>query len=120
MPSFTNERPYLQIEASQFPQQTLLRCVGEIDLTSAECLLQALTAAITAGSPEVVVDLREVQFLDSAAIRVLVRTHAILRDRGRSLEALVTPGMAKLFHLLQLDDLFPTRLDSLLTLKTVQ
>jgi anti-anti-sigma factor len=120
MHSFTNERPYLHIEASQFPRQTLLRCVGEIDMASADCLLQALTAAIMAGSPEVVVDLRETCFLDSAGMRALVKAQAVLQDRGRSLEALVTPSTAKLFHLLHLDDLFPTRLDSLLALQTVQ
>jgi anti-anti-sigma factor len=120
MPSFTNEQPYLHIEASQFPRQTLLRCVGEIDLASADCLLRALTAAIMAGAPEVVVDLREVCFLDSAGMRALVRTQELLRDRGRSLEALVNPKTAKLFHLLHLDDIFPTRVDSLLALQTVQ
>jgi anti-anti-sigma factor len=111
MTSVTSERPYLRIEASRFPQQTVLRCAGEIDAASADCLLRALTAAILAGSPEVEVDLREVGFLDSTAMQVLLEAHQILHCKGRSLHVWATPRSAKLFHMLELDRVFPVRVD---------
>jgi anti-sigma B factor antagonist len=109
MTSLTNEQPYLSIESTQYPEQIFLRCVGEIDPASADCLLRALTTAILSGALDVTVDLRGVEFMDSAGLRVLVEVHYILRGKGRSLQVLVTPRTAKLFHLLKLDDLLPIR-----------
>jgi anti-anti-sigma factor len=119
MTSLTNEQPYLHIEAKQVPGHIFLRCQGEIDLGSADCLLRALTSAIVAGAAEVTVDLREVSFLDSAAIRVLVEAHQILHGKGRSLQVLIAPKTAKLFHLLQLDDLFSMRVEPPVRIQTV-
>jgi len=119
MTSLMNERPYLRIEASNFPRQTVLRCAGEIDLGSADCLLRALTAAILAGSPEVEIDLREVGFVDSTAMQVLLEAHQILHGKGRSLQVRVTPRTAKLFHMLQLDRLFPVRVDGPREMQTI-
>lgn len=119
MTSLTNERPYLRIEASKFPRQTVLRCAGEIDLGSADCLLRALTAAILAGSAEVEVDLREVGYLDSTAMQVLLEAHQILHGKGRSLHVRATPRSAKLFHMLELDRVFPVQVDGPLEVPTV-
>jgi anti-anti-sigma factor len=112
MTSLTNEQPYLRIEAARIPQRTVLRCTGEIDAASADCLLRALDAAILAGSPEVEVDLREVGYLDSTAMQVLLEAYQILHGKGRSLHVRANPRSAKLFHMLQLDRLFPVQVDS--------
>jgi anti-anti-sigma factor len=119
MTSLLNEWPYLRIEAAQFPHQTVLRCEGEIDAASADCLLRALTAAILAGTPEVEVDLRDVSFLDSMAMEVLLEGYHLLHSRGRSLRVRATPRAAKLFHSLQLDRLFPVQVDEVLQPATV-
>lgn len=111
MTTLTNEQPYLHIATTQLPEQVFLRCQGEIDLASADCLLRALTTAILAGAPEVTVDLRAVSFLDSAAMRVLLEARHILDGKGRSLQVLVTPTTAKLFHLLRVDDLLSLQVE---------
>jgi anti-sigma B factor antagonist len=119
MTSLLNERPFLRIEAAQFPHQTVLRCEGEIDAASADCLLRGLDAAILVGAPEVEVDLRGVSFLDSTAMHVLLEAHHLLHCRGRSLLVRATPRAAKLFHILQIDRLFPVQVDEPLQVASV-
>jgi anti-anti-sigma factor len=57
------------------------------------------------------VDLREVGFLDSTALQVLLEAHQILHGKGRSLHVRATPRSAKLFHMLELDRVFPVQVD---------
>ena len=47
---------------------------GELDLATAPQLEEALVSAIEAGD-EVVLDLRELEFMDSSGVRVLVVAH---------------------------------------------
>lgn len=53
-------------------QRTVVAASGQVDLATAPDLAMALAQAIDAGTPELVVDLRRVDFLDSAGIGVLV------------------------------------------------
>lgn len=53
---------------------------GELDLATAPELEEALVSAIEAGD-EVVLDLRELEFMDSSGVRVLVVAHT--RGAGR-------------------------------------
>ena len=53
---------------------------GELDLATAPQLDEALVAAIEAGD-EVVLDLRELEFMDSSGVRALVVAHT--RGNGR-------------------------------------
>ena len=53
---------------------------GELDLATAPELEEALVSAIEAGG-EVVLDLRELEFMDSSGVRVLVVAHT--RGDGR-------------------------------------
>jgi anti-sigma B factor antagonist len=59
---------------------------GELDMTAAPELRDAIHAAIDAGAVTVVVDLNEVSFIDSTAIGVLLGTRERLRRSGGSLE----------------------------------
>jgi anti-anti-sigma factor len=56
---------------------------GEIDVASADLLAEHLTAAVGGpGAPDVLVDLREVAFLDCSGLRVLCRAEATARAGG--------------------------------------
>jgi anti-sigma B factor antagonist len=59
---------------------------GELDLTAAPDLRDAIHAAIDAGAVTVVVDLNEVTFIDSTAIGVLLGARERLRRSGCALE----------------------------------
>lgn len=52
----------------------------------------SLSEAVGDRSRELVVDLRKVSFIDSTALGALVRAAEQLRNQGRPLTLLVTPG----------------------------
>jgi anti-anti-sigma factor len=83
----------------------LLRIAGEIDLSNVHLLLVPLQEHIDQSAPELTVDLREVVYMDSAAIKVLLRTAAELSRQGRRLRAKVTPYQQRLFVLTGCDHL---------------
>jgi len=53
-------------------QRAVVAATGQVDLATAPELAAVLAEAIESGTPELVVDLRGVDFLDSAGIGVLV------------------------------------------------
>ena len=56
---------------------------GELDLATAPDLEAALTGRLDAGQ-DVVVDLRELAFMDSTGLRVLVASHVRVEGRERA------------------------------------
>jgi anti-sigma B factor antagonist len=63
---------------------------GELDLATAPEFEAAIRDALAAGKP-VVVDLRELEFMDSSGVRVLISVHAEAGDDGERL-TLVRPA----------------------------
>ncbi|MDQ1065607.1 STAS domain-containing protein [Streptomyces canus] len=68
---------------------TVVEAVGEIDLATAGLLAEHLDAATATDRPDVLVDLRQVEFFDCSGLRVLCRAES--RARGGRLR-LVTDG----------------------------
>lgn len=56
------------------PDEVTVRITGEVDLSCADLLAQALGAALACGRP-VVADCAGVTFLDSTGLRALLETH---------------------------------------------
>lgn len=54
-------------------QTAVVTAAGEIDLTNAEWLRDALLSALNAGASALVVDLTATTFIDSAGVTALVR-----------------------------------------------
>ncbi|MGI5460550.1 STAS domain-containing protein [Streptomyces sp. CA-249302] len=61
---------------------TVVEVSGEIDLATAESLTEHLDAATARGEPDVLVDLRRVEFFDCSGLRVLCRAAARATERG--------------------------------------
>lgn len=101
--------PLLSAEAAGHPVGTVLRCVGEIDLSSVDCLNQALTASIEAGVPALEVDLRKVVYLDSSAIKALLWAHHQQARRGGALTVRVGPLAERLCRLIGLHRILEIR-----------
>jgi anti-anti-sigma factor len=59
--------------------------VGEIDLATAPEVAGAVSEALATGTPEIVVDLSQVSFLDSSGIRALVESHHAANEAGARL-----------------------------------
>ncbi|GAA3984588.1 MULTISPECIES: STAS domain-containing protein [Streptomyces] len=61
---------------------TVVEVAGEIDLASAGFLVEHLDAATAGPEPDVLVDLRRVDFFDCSGLRVLCRAETRARQRG--------------------------------------
>lgn len=79
---------------------------GEIDRSTAPALSDALRRATFAGSGPVTLDLREVTFMDSSGISVLLNALRRLTRRGRRLSLVCARG--ELLRLFQLTGLVET------------
>jgi anti-anti-sigma factor len=83
---------------------------GEVDLTTAAELSDALTAQLASGTPHLTVDVSRLQFADSAVIRALVLANRTLKGRGGGLElAHPQPVVARALSLLGVDQVIEVR-----------
>ena len=79
---------------------------GEIDLTNADGLRDALLSALDAGARGLVVDMTGAMFLDSAGVSALVRTSRRASATGTTLRLAVTaPSVLRVLDLVGLDRL---------------
>jgi anti-sigma B factor antagonist len=80
---------------------------GEVDVSTAPELRKRLIGLAERGSTVVVVDLREVSFVDSTALGVLVSGVKRLRSSGGDLRLVVTqPHISKVFEITGLTAVF--------------
>jgi anti-anti-sigma factor len=86
-----------------------LRCSGEIDISTIDRFERALAACIAAAGPAVTIDLREVEYLDSAAIEALLDARVQLAFQGRRLSVRAEPAAARLFRLIGVDAILNVR-----------
>ncbi|MFJ6080229.1 anti-sigma factor antagonist [Streptomyces sp. NPDC092369] len=77
---------------------TVVEALGEIDLATAEALGEHLDAATSGARPDVLVDLRAVEFFDCSGLRVLCRAEARAREREGRLR--IVSDAARLHRLL--------------------
>jgi anti-sigma B factor antagonist len=80
---------------------------GELDVYTAPQLQAAISEAVAAGNPKVIVDLRPVTFLDSTALGVLVAGLRQVRANGGDLRLVVDhPHINKMFRITGFDTVF--------------
>lgn len=77
------------------PHEVTLTLSGELDLFTLPRLQQALAAAEAGDAPRVVVDLRNLSFIDSAGVVALIRATERAAQRGRSVETRRGPGLVE-------------------------
>jgi anti-sigma B factor antagonist len=71
--------PVLSVD--QIDGGCIVRLAGELDLYNAQAVREALTAASADGPKKVIVDLSQVEFIDSTALGVLIEARTKLPDR---------------------------------------
>ena len=98
----------LAVERESFePHGCAVRARGQIDLYSAPVFKTALLGALDEGVTDLVVDLTEVDFMDSTALGVLVGVSKRLRQAGGTLEVLTgNDTIRRVFELVGLSDHF--------------
>lgn len=91
---------------------TVVEAVGEIDLATADFLAAHLDAATASGRPDVLVDLRGVEFFDCSGLRVLCSAESRARSRGGRLRVVTdAPRLHRLLRASGLWRRFPPLLD---------
>jgi anti-anti-sigma factor len=68
---------------------------GELDVLTSPALEQALEEAIDGDGEAIVLDLRDLRFLDSSGVRSILRGRTRARAAGKSFELLRPGGYAK-------------------------
>jgi anti-sigma B factor antagonist len=87
-------------------QTAVVAAAGEIDLTNAEGLRDALLSALDAGALGLVVDLTETTFLDSAGVTALARASRRAAASEATVRLAVTaPAVLRVLNLVGLDRL---------------
>ncbi|TDB98582.1 anti-sigma factor antagonist [Micromonospora fluostatini] len=96
------------VAIDSLPDAVVVRPSGDIDLAVAEPLRAALAEAVAVGRP-VVLDLSQVELIDSTGLGILVRAHNDARQRGLTL-CLVAPSrfVLTVLHTMRLAGVFLT------------
>ncbi len=100
----------LEITVGAGESGPVVKLSGECDVSVAGQLSDALDAQLASGARHLTVDLSGLRFADSASIRVLVRTHQVLKERGGTLElAFPQATVSRVLSLLGVDQVLPVR-----------
>ena len=70
------------IEDRQDGRRHTLLLRGELDMSSAPALEGMLQELCEGGAQELVIDLRELEFMDSSGVRVIVGAHLSAKEHG--------------------------------------
>jgi anti-sigma B factor antagonist len=79
------------VECEQRDGRLLLGLRGEVDLSNVDRLQQRIERAVE-GAEAVVIDLTEVDYIDSQGLRLLKRVEKKLADSGSALEIVAPPA----------------------------
>jgi anti-sigma B factor antagonist len=103
------EHPYLTIEVTSTPDAQTIALTGEADLLGAPNIEAALADACCGEPPGlVVVDLRNLTFIDSSGLQALITGHELCRARGRELRIVPGPeNVQRLFELTGMNEVLP-------------
>jgi anti-sigma B factor antagonist len=91
---------HLRIEVRRERDRVVLGLHGELDLLAAPRLQSEIELCESEPAAILVLDLEDVQFIDSAGLRVILAAHQRASDRGRRLA--LTPGSEQVGRLLSI------------------
>ena len=91
--------------AADDPQVVVLALTGELDLSNASELEEQLDRAMTANGLRLVLDLRRVAFIDSAALHVIFRTARALGKERFGLVVEPQSALARVFEIVRISEI---------------
>jgi len=83
-----NQPPAFEVDVTRNGTAAALRVRGELDLATVGRLAQARDEALAHKPPELLIDLRAVQFVDSSGLKFLLETHWLAQREGWTLQLL--------------------------------
>jgi anti-sigma B factor antagonist len=84
--------PVLSVCAVPDRARVCVLAAGDLDLSTCSALRRQLDELLDVGWTDVTVDLREVDFIDSAGLHVLLEAERRARDAGSRLVVVADPG----------------------------
>ncbi len=101
--------PSFDLRVAEAGRSVMVRVEGPLDVEHAPVLTARLRALCGPGR-RMVLDMRRVQFVDSAGVRALLALRADLEGERGELRLVIEPGsrVARTLALLHLQDTFPT------------
>ena len=97
----------LTLETRDVDGRTIVAVGGEIDVYTAPRLRETIVTAVEAGHNRLIIDVQQVQFLDSTGLGVLVGALKRVRAEGGSLDIVCTQErILKIFEITGLDKVF--------------
>lgn len=98
-----------RIEVASTPEGTTLYVVGEIDLANVDDVRGRLGGELR--PPKVTIDMRQLRYIDSSGIRMLIEVAQLGEDRQIDLEVVVEPEslVARVLALGQLERIYAIR-----------
>lgn len=95
----------MDVATRKLQDATVVEVSGELDVFTAPDFEQALQELISAGDTQLVLDLTNVEFLDSTGLGVIVKALKWAREAGGSLRVVATEErIVKVFRITGLDD----------------
>jgi anti-sigma B factor antagonist len=85
------QQPGFEIEIDRSRTSATVAVTGDIDMAAIDGLEQARERALAENPSQVVIDLRNVRFIDSSGLKFLLDTDRLSRSGGWTLQ-LVKPG----------------------------
>jgi anti-anti-sigma factor len=91
---------HLRVDVRRERERVVLRLDGELDLASAPLFEREIESAEIGATPTVVLDLENLEFIDSTGLRIILAAHERSRERGQ--EFAVTRGSPQVQRLLSI------------------
>jgi len=82
---------HFRVEVRNEGQTTVIAVRGELDLASSPALQEELDRVATSDAKLLIIDLRNLDFMDSTGLSVLVRAHQRTEEQGRQLAMVKGP-----------------------------
>jgi anti-anti-sigma factor len=86
---------------------------GEIDLATAPTMVSQFQELADKGLTDVIIDTREVSFIDSTGLHGLVQGKRIIHEQGSTIVLVPSPPVRRLLELVFPEPLFAARLNSM-------
>ena len=100
----TPEPRQFQVKAERIGASALVTVQGELDIATLPEFERTVTRMRSQGLERMVIDLRELSFLDSMSIELLLRLHGDLTSAGADLVVVRGPrAVNRIFDLMELD-----------------
>jgi anti-sigma B factor antagonist len=91
---------HLRVNVRREQDRVVLRLYGELDLASAPLFQREIESAEIGAMPMVVLNLENLEFIDSTGLRIILSAHERSRERGQ--EFAVTRGSPQVQRLLSI------------------